>query len=298
MDWFGLLIIVLISGGLSVGGGWMFAHNLRRARYLLNTPTSKIRSAAQGYVELSGVVDPHASTILSPLSHTPCVWWNYRIEEHRRRGTQKSDWQLVEQKTSDQPIPLTDGTGTCWIDPSGAQVTALCLQRWTGNLRHPLRPEQRGWLRTFLTGQKKYRYIEYRLDPHAPLYAIGHFYSRGGGHDTLRLEDRQANLIREWKTDYPSLVKRFDRNRDGQLDPQEWQNVRAAALHAAATQQRQDSTAPAQHYLRRPDNGQPFILSARGQEHQIRHFRWQAALGAALCIAGVLIGAHFLNGQL
>ena len=47
---------------------------MRRARLMEDTPTSKIRSAAQGYVELSGRVRmPEGVSIRCPLSDTGCA---------------------------------------------------------------------------------------------------------------------------------------------------------------------------------------------------------------------------------
>src|SRR5690606_26803908 len=71
-DPLGLLIALGFSLGACLGGGWWCLRRWSQARHLLDTPTSKIRSAAQGYVELYGVLEalPGAS-VQGPLTGKP-----------------------------------------------------------------------------------------------------------------------------------------------------------------------------------------------------------------------------------
>ena len=78
-----------------VGGGWWALRRMVQARYLLDTPTSKIRSAAQGYVELYGVLQGREAPVLAPLSNTPCLWWRFKIEEYSS-SDKRSSWRVVE----------------------------------------------------------------------------------------------------------------------------------------------------------------------------------------------------------
>jgi hypothetical protein len=79
----GVLIGLALSVGATAGGGWWCLRRLTQARHLLDTPTSKIRSAAQGYAEFYGVLQPQPdSLIVAPLSGKPCVWWRFKIEEY------------------------------------------------------------------------------------------------------------------------------------------------------------------------------------------------------------------------
>ncbi len=58
-----------------------------RKRLIEDTPTSRIRSAAQGYVELDGqsqLMD--GPTIVAPLSGKPCTWYSFTVEEKRQTG--------------------------------------------------------------------------------------------------------------------------------------------------------------------------------------------------------------------
>ena len=118
----GLVVALAASVGACVGGGWWAVRRMVQARYLLDTPTSKIRSAAQGYVEFYGILGQTAEAQLSaPLTGTPCLWWRYRIEEYRSSGKSRS-WRTLESGSSEAWLRLSDGTGDCLIDPRGAEV--------------------------------------------------------------------------------------------------------------------------------------------------------------------------------
>ena len=279
--------MLLLGGGflLTVGGGWLCVSRWSRIRHLLDTPTSRIRSAAQGYVELVGILRPYGETVLSaPLTGTPCLWWRYRIEEYRSNG-KRSSWSIVERGVSDGWICLADATGECVIDPRGAEVRPAFRRVWIGALRHPRGVAPTG-LRRVLGLGRKYRYHEERLHAGEPLYAIGDFRTLGGGRHGLDLEHARKQVISEWKGEYAGLLQRFDSNRDGQLDDAEWRRVRLAAGLEAEQRHRLASVGPAQHRLARPNESLPFVLSSHGEEVLARRYRWQAAGGALLCVFG------------
>jgi hypothetical protein len=59
---------------------WM--GNYRRYRRIYDLPTSKIASAAQGYVELFGRSDSIPdSPVVAPLSGIECCWYRYSVEQ-------------------------------------------------------------------------------------------------------------------------------------------------------------------------------------------------------------------------
>ncbi len=294
----GLALSLAFSVGACVGGGWWCVQRWRQARILLDTPTSKIRSAAQGFVELYGVLKEQAEPPLrAPLTDTPCVWWRYRIEECSRDSNNKLRWRVVESGTSEAWLRLADATGECLIDPRGAEVRAATRQSWHGSQRHPLRLE-RGGLLSQLFNQSGYRYKEERLHAGEPLYAIGDFHTQGGGRTGLDLERARGEVVREWKQDFQGLLTRFDSNADGRLDEPEWQRVQLAAGLEAEQRHRQASLQPAQNIMRRPGEAQPFLLSSSGEDDVARSFQWQAAAGAVACLLGALATAWLLQNAL
>lgn len=290
----GLLIALGFSLGASVGGGWWCLRRWSQARHLLDTPTSKIRSAAQGYVELYGVLKALPDTDLrGPLTGKACLWWRFRIEEYASSG-KKRTWRVIESGSSDLCLRLDDGTGECLIDPRGAEIRPAVRETWQGNLRHPLGPAKRGLL-GLLTSGKRYRYSEERLHDGQPLYAIGDF--RTLGQQGLDLLAAQGQVIREWKSDFTGLLRRFDSDGSGQLDEQEWARVRLAAQLEAEQRHQHSSAEPARHQMNRPDEVRPFILANAGEDELARGFYWQAVAGALMCLAGALATAWLLGVQ-
>jgi hypothetical protein len=101
VDPFGFFFTLTFTLGACLGGAWWCLRGWSQARHLLDTPTSKIRSAAQGYVELYGVLEALPDMQLrGPLTGKPCLWWRFRIEEYRSSGKKRS-WRVIESGASD-----------------------------------------------------------------------------------------------------------------------------------------------------------------------------------------------------
>src|SRR5690554_4836817 len=207
MDWLGLLVTLGVTGSMAVGVSWWFIDCQRQARFLLYTPTSKVRSAAQGYVELYGFVGEQAEQLQAPLTGEPCAWWSYRIEEYQRSGNNKHhSWRTLDSKTSKAFLRFEDDTGHCLINPEGARVIPVSRQVWQGNDRHPQAPQPQHWLNILVMGRRRYRYTEERLHSGDPLYVIGHFYSQGGGHQTFDIDRMQWPSFASGNRTFPACL--------------------------------------------------------------------------------------------
>nr|WP_254843352.1 E3 ubiquitin ligase family protein [Pseudomonas alcaligenes] len=286
------------SVGACVGGGWWCIKRLSEARFLLNTPTSKIRSAAQGYVELYGVLDELPDGQLqAPLTGTPCLWWRFKIEEYDDDGKRKR-WRVIESGVSEALVRLRDATGECLINPKGAEVRPSTRQVWSGSERHPRGLSDSGGLLGMLfSAGSLYRYTEERLHVGQPLYAIGDFRTQGGA-EAFDLTLAQGAVVREWKSDFAGMLQRFDSNGDGQLEPAEWERMRESARVEAQRRQVGRGEVPVHHQLRKPGETYPFILSNHGEDELARGFYWQAAGGALLCLVGALASAWLVGNVL
>jgi hypothetical protein len=112
-----VLSCVAIAGGLY----FFFAgfRLLARKRLLLSTPTSKIRSAAMGLVEVNGVVTgPY--TIPAPITGQPCFLYHATAWQQRR--DKKDEWEKVADETLHLPFFVDDSTGQLLIEPLGADL--------------------------------------------------------------------------------------------------------------------------------------------------------------------------------
>jgi len=142
--------------------------NILNARMMEDTPTAKIRSAAQGYVELQGVQHFSKQPLRAPLSQLSCTWYRYAIECY-----QNERWRIIEEGMSEAPFELEDGTGRCVIQPKGAQIIAPC-DKWSGFRRKP-NGKPKTWIGRLFGALGRYRYHEWRMSEGMSLYAIGYF---------------------------------------------------------------------------------------------------------------------------
>lgn len=266
-----------LTTGLALFSGLGARRALRRARAIENTPTSKIRSAAQGYVELIGTGHPAGDApVITPLTGSPCCWYHCKVERYVRSG-KHSHWKTVREVVSETPLILRDGTGECLIDPRGAEVHPRIRQVWYGNSVMPSSPRRSGTGFNWLTGSGRYRYTEERLDSGDPLYALGEFVTLKAGADE-DLHAATGRILRAWKQDPQTLQHRFDADGDGRIDAEEWEQARAEARRAAVQERLTRADQPPLHTLGRPRDGRPFILSVEGQADLGRRYRWQAIL--------------------
>jgi hypothetical protein len=278
-------------------GAFYFAfRSLRRARLIEDTPTARIRSAHQGHVELDGQAELlPGEPIRAPLTGSPCCWWRYKIE---RRG-HKNRWRRVEHDTSDGVFAMRDETGVCLVDPEGAEVTPTDRSVWYGHTRQPenraparigIEPRQGGWsldlgglLGTRLTlGAGRYRYTEERIYPGDRVYLIGHFRSEDDLDHAAQRRELARDKLRAWKRDQAGLLRRFDHDRDGAIDPGEWERARRAAQSEAAAEQREQAAARIPHRIARPRaGGLPYLISTLPQYDLVRRYRMIAAASLA-----------------
>jgi len=150
---------------------------LYRARLINDTPTSRIRSAAQGYVELEGHGEQlPGEVVLAALTGTPCLWFSYKVEEREPETSGGSgQWRVICKGTSTRHFFLVDETGECLIDPARAEVIPSESDEWYGDSEQWVQgPAPRhGRAQNFATS--RYRYTEQRIHPAARLHAIGWF---------------------------------------------------------------------------------------------------------------------------
>ena len=300
----GLLVFTAVAGmvGLIVGFS-----SLRRYRLIEDIPTARVRSAPQGYVELNGTAAAMpGEPIVAPLTQTQCCWYSYRIEERGGR-----EWRAIQSGASDGLFLLRDDTGECVIDPEGAEVDSSHSRTWYGDASSLGLPGMHRLERDFGVGLRAatrmlgytgalldqgYRYTERIILEGDPLYAIGWFHSL----DDSDLEEseraRMAGLLRDWKTHPERLRERFDRNRDGMIDQEEWEEAREAARRQARQELAGARRQTHVHVLRKP-KGRPFLIANREEQMVVRRLRWKAIAGFTVFGLALLIEAVALSGR-
>ncbi len=192
----GFLIMVLAP--LAFAGVALFAawHARRQAQIISGTQAAPIGMAEDGYRKFQGTIEAVAGqTIVAPLTGSPCVWYDARVEKWTRRTTgqnRRYEWQTVRHVTSTVPFFVRDATGVCAIDVDGAEVTPTDKSQWTGATleptdRNPPRvgPSQstHGFVQTAGGAEGQFRYSEERIYAGDPLLVVGAFASHRFGRD-------------------------------------------------------------------------------------------------------------------
>lgn len=241
---------------------------LHRLRLVTGTPTSTVASAAQGYVELQGAGRPYGDVpLISKLRGLPCLWYRYRVEE--KDGDK---WRTIDSGEVSEPFLLDDGSGTCVVDPSGAEIHTRHKDSWTSD---------------------PYRYTEWKLISNDQLYALGQFRTAGGSTSEQTQGDVVKQVLQEWKADMPGLRARFDLDNDGQFDEREWLLARKAAQREAERRLKALRTEPDINFLVRPQDGRLFLLSNYDEETLSRRYLlW--AWAHVIIMLGALAGAAWV----
>jgi hypothetical protein len=284
-------VFVLVIAAFAGYFFYLIWRNFRRLRVIEDTPTARVRSAPQGYVELQGQVSGlSGQPVIAPLTRTACVWFRYRIDREQHNSRSGSRWAEIESGTSDTPFLLSDDTGECLVDPRRAEVTPALKKTWYGSSKWPGQGQREGLL-GLLTGGR-YRYTEERIDG-GDLYVLGWF-------DTLRSTDSTVSeelsaLLREWKRDQPELLRRFDNNADGHIDEREWQAARQQAQREVLADRAVRSAQPETNVVRAGEHSHtPFLISARPEFLLSGRYRRHALLS----LFGAVVAASVLAWML
>ena len=274
-------IVVLLA--VAAVGGVQFFRLQRRRRLMEDMPTARIRSAAQGYVELIGQALPPDVPLRAPLTGSLCAWYRFRVERCKGEGG-NSGWEVEQQGVSDAQFWLDDGSGRCIVDPEGAEVRARDKRTWVGAAPQFV-PESPGAV--LWSGDAEHRYTEELILPGDRLYALGQFASL----DPLQAspQDDLRERVIALKTD-PRQRAAFDTNRDGELDAAEFAQLRADAKAQVEQARREQAARPQTHVLRKPTGRRIFLLSTLppdGLSGTLRRQAW-AWLAAGLVALGLL----------
>jgi hypothetical protein len=284
---------------------WRARGNLQQARLIEDTPTSKARSAAQGYVEFEGIgKQMDGPPIIAPLSGTSCVWYRYLIEEqvthYNSKGRTETHWTTVDKGESTEVFWLEDETGRVAIDPEGAQVTPKRKEVWrsrSGASRYSTLP---GFIANFMSsaaGSNPHRFTEELIHKGESIYALG-LLKNIGSHINAPMHEEIGFLLNQWKQNQPVLKQRFDLNQDGAIDEKEWMLVRAQArreVMKVRTEEQQQSVEPINLLGPTHDPARPYLLSAFPQEGLVKHYRRYAMLHTALFFAVGSAAVWFFN---
>ena len=161
-----------VMGFIGIGLFYNGFKALKLKRLIENTPTSKIRSVAMGLVELHGRCQKPVNAYLhTPFSNTPCVHYEFRVEEYRKRKN-GHEWVTVDKGKRSTPFYVEDDTGTMIVDPTGAQFDLPSDNRFHSSKNNiPANAEK--YLKGFLGFNKRIRITETFIAESDDLYILG-----------------------------------------------------------------------------------------------------------------------------
>jgi hypothetical protein len=197
----------------------------------------------------------------SPMTGLPCLWFRYVVE---RRTENK--WEEVDRGTSTDTFLLADGSGSCVVDPEQAEILSSHKQVWH---------------------RDGYRYTECLLLADDPLYAIGEHATLGGANSDLDPREDIGALLAEWKRDKPDLLRRFDLNRDGEIDLKEWDLARRQARREVERQHREIRLRDGVHVMRKPPDGRLFLISNLPPQKLVSKYAIWARLHLAFLLSAL-----------
>jgi hypothetical protein len=242
--------------------------NYWRLLKMTEAPISTIAAAAQGYIELHGMANT-AKPLKTPYHGIPCVWyrvWVYANVQTPGHSQSPEDRRLLEYLESDAPFLLTDNTGTCEVNPKGAEIIFTTQ-------------------RTFF--KNNHRYVEEYLPAGKALYVQGYLDTRYDIVDKRQINQALNATLNDLKSRPQHLLNRYDHDLNGEIDLQEWELARQDAM-----QQVQAKLAMRSHQgsftLSKPKDAHVFLITAKSpQALSAAYKRW--VMVHSLVLAGLLL---------
>jgi hypothetical protein len=257
----GVLSLALLAA-LSIFA-WVSSH--KRASAIADIATSRIGSAAQGYVELYGRASVNPENLIqSPVSGLSCIWFRYKVYS-KENGDR--EWREISSGVSDSTFEIKDSTGQCQVDPDFAEIMS---------------PERR------VSYNDGYMHVEEMLFAGNLIYVLGEFSTVGGANSVLSVREDVSELLTEWKKDTVQLKKRFDLNGDGEIDMQEWELARHAAIREVEKLHREIRKESGVHIIRAPRDRRLFLISSMSPQKLRQRYQWWSYFHLAVLVLAVV----------
>lgn len=232
--------LLLASIAVSIFAG---IFNYWKLLKISEAPISTIAAAAQGYIELQGVASCD-KPLKTPYHGIPCVWYRAYVFANREGADDDSiditNNRLLDYSESQLIFTLTDKTGQCRVNPSSAEVIHFEARTWRKN---------------------DHRYMEEYLPTGKPLYVLGQLDTRDDVLDDEMIKKLLGKKLAGWKANKQQLLNRFDQNRNGQIDLDEWETARQEA-HECLLAEHALQAHTGSFTLKKPADKHLFLISA------------------------------------
>ena len=166
---------------------WLSLRLRRRCRLLHDLPTSKVRGAFIGLVELKGAAESE-SPFASYLAGAACTLYNWHVDEKWSRivtetttdskgnttttTRTESGWSTVAKGGESAPFYLQDDTGALLVRPDGAKIEPRTLFSEQVSRSSPLY-YGKGPDTSVSDSDHVRQFVETGIPLHAPLFVVG-----------------------------------------------------------------------------------------------------------------------------
>ncbi len=273
---------------------------LKTKRAIENIPTSKINTGAVGsHVEIKGQIDEEVQTAFqAPLSEEPCLFFSIEIQEEVK--TEKSShWRTIDQFFSHDGFYLKDGSGArAMVYVEGAEIKRASISKKLQTRSNQLDElpvslvsvltENKQKLRKFKLKSsswlfsKKIRFLEWCFYSHEQIYVLGYVQSGLRVEEKIKLKLKNFLSARKKIEENDALKRRFDLDKDGNLDPQELERgAKILGLYLQASQNKEvksEEQEPPVKMIFRHLKGHPFIISNMKEKDLVRKMNWMSLL--------------------
>lgn len=163
----------------AIAGVFLFLRGfsmLRCKRLIMNTPSSKIRSASMGLVEISGTAKG-PQTVPAGITGEACYYYRAMAWQLKYSGRNR-EWEKVADESLYVPFFIEDATGDALVDPQGAELDIHCDfkdELGSSFFGSGMMPEHCSafLLRYGLSMSEEIRLEEYCIKPGDPLFVLG-----------------------------------------------------------------------------------------------------------------------------
>ena len=256
---------------------WGFTR-LRRKRLIENTPTSTIRSAPMGLVEVVGKAT-RAKTLISPIEKKTCILYRYTVERYQSNGKNSSWVQVAKGDSYNCPFEIEDKTGRITVVPKMCELITDKDYEFTSGIGRGLTQEMINFLEehnikyhAFL-GNYQMRLREWIIEPGDNVYVLGVAQKDGNF-----LNDHQAKVYRrlEELKSQPGAVDEADLDKDGTISQEEWGLFTKRIEQKVLEEEIACGQQPINDVVIGKSGKEVFILSDKSQKDLTKALAWQA----------------------
>lgn len=261
-----------------------FIKYLKFKNIVSDLPTSKIRSASMGMVELKGTAK-RKYNLLSPCANLPCIY--YRVKKYRRSNkSEQSGWTWYEtQLSGNVPFYLEDEYGRAEVYPEGAELFPLKKETYTNSGGF----YTQGIQCMVPVGQK---WEEEIILDNSPLYVLG-WAEYPLQSDKSEIKKIRLDILRKIKKD-KNLLSIYDTDKNGRIDPNEWEQAVADADKKAYKQYLSGGDKKRECFivLEPPYRGFPMIIAPTKMEDKIlKKFSFYTLFNFIAAVAAFVAGS-------